>query len=252
MKNGYSAAVEAARLKTERALQLAINVLILIAIVCTGALFWCFGEYLAERAEKRAAVSPITQTAETTETIEMLEAVPAPLVVEVQPISLGGTINTGCDGTIDRTNLAGSGECQYTYYDVPLSDEVQEAIFDECAKHGIDPTIIFGMCFRESCFNANAIGDNGHAFGLMQIQERYHADRMARLGVRDLLDPAQNVTVGIDFMAELIEKYGDVEKALVCYNYGEYGAKVHCFDKGIASTAYSRAVLEYAARWGVR
>lgn len=251
MKNGYSAAVQAAQLKTERVLQGAMNVLITLAIICTGAAFWCFGEYLAERAEKCVADQVIAPVAETTAAVAMLEAVPAPLVVEVQPISLGGTINTGCNGVVN-TATTGSGEFRYTYYDVPLADDVQEAIFDECAKHDIDPAVIIGMCFRESCFRANAIGDSGHAYGLMQIQERYHADRMARLGVRDLLDPVQNVTVGIDFLAELITKYGDVEKALVCYNYGEYGAKVHCFDKGIASTAYSRAVLEYAADLEVR
>ena len=70
---------------------------------------------------------------------------------------------------------------------------------------------------------------------------------MDKLGVDDLLDPYQNVSVGIDFLAELIKKYdGNVEKALVAYNMGASGAYKNCFSKGVYSSKYSRAVLAKA------
>ena len=238
-------------MKKEKKRQIITRTAVTLAVTIgyTGYLYGI--NALADYAEARDARMMDAYVEQTTaaEAPVMIEAVPAPLVLDLRPISIGTTISTGCGG-IRHTMTTGSGECQYTYYDVPLTHDVQRVIFDECDKHGIDPAVIIGMCWRESCFRANAIGDNGYSFGLMQIQERYHTDRMARLGVRDLQDPAQNVTVGIDFMAYLIDKYGDVEKALICYNYGEYGAKTQCFAKGITSTSYSRAVLEYAAALG--
>lgn len=118
-------------------------------------------------------------------------------------------------------------EPEEVYFDVPLSKELQNHIFAECEKHGIDPTIVIAMCYRESTYRADAIGDNGRSFGLMQIQERYHKERMQRLGVTDLLDPFQNVTVGVDFLAELLDKHeGDVAKALTAYNRGHYAGTV--------------------------
>lgn len=128
-------------------------------------------------------------------------------------------------------------EPEAVYYDVPLTRELQDHIFAECEKHGIDPAIVIAMCYRESSYDADAVGDNGRSFGLMQIQRRYHEERMKRLGVTDLLDPMQNVTVGIDFLAELLEKYGDVEKALTAYNRGHYAGAVTQYAVIVVETA---------------
>jgi hypothetical protein len=129
-------------------------------------------------------------------------------------------------------------EPEAVYYDVPLTKELQDHIFAECEKHGIDPAIVIAMCYRESSYNASAVGDNGRSFGLMQIQKRYHEERMERLGVTDLLDPKQNVTVGIDFLAELLDRYnGDVAKALVAYNRGHYAGEITQYALNVVETA---------------
>ena len=129
-------------------------------------------------------------------------------------------------------------EPETVYYDVPLTQELQEHIFAECEKYGIDPAIVIAMCYRESSYNASAVGDNGRSFGLMQIQQRYHEERMERLGVTDLLDPMQNVTVGIDFLAELLDRYnGDVAKALVAYNRGHYAGEITQYALNVVETA---------------
>ena len=129
-------------------------------------------------------------------------------------------------------------EPEAVYYDVPLTKELQEHIFSECEKHGIDPAIVIAMCYRESSYNASAVGDEGRSFGLMQIQKRYHEERMERLGVTDLLDPMQNVTVGIDFLAELLDRYnGDVAKALVAYNRGHYAGEITQYAVNVVETA---------------
>lgn len=133
------------------------------------------------------------------------------------------------------------------YFDVPLSHDLQDFIAELCEVYHVDPAIVTAMIYKESTYRADAMGDSGKSYGLMQIQKRWHEARMDKLGVDDLLDPYQNVAVGIDFLAELIKKYdGNVEKALVAYNMGASGAYKNCFSKGVYSSKYSRAVLAKA------
>jgi soluble lytic murein transglycosylase-like protein len=129
-----------------------------------------------------------------------------------------------------------------TLYDVPLDEELQLYIISEAEAHGIDPAIIMAMAFRESNYDPGAIGDNGNSYGLLQVQERFHKERMQRLGCTDLLDPYQNVTVAIDFLCELLNKYGDMGKALTAYNRGHYAGTV---------TQYAKTILVNAEELGV-
>lgn len=129
-------------------------------------------------------------------------------------------------------------------YDVPLDADLQLFIIELCEEHSIDPTIVLGIICRESTYNADAVGDNGNSLGLMQIQPRWNRDRMEELGASDLLNPYDNVTVGVDILAELIDYYdGNVEMALMAYNAGQTGAYNYWFSKGVYSNAYSAAVL---------
>ena len=86
-------------------------------------------------------------------------------------------------------------------------------------------------------FDADVIGDNGDAFGLMQVQPKWHRERMDKLGVTDLLDPYQNVTVALDYLVELLGRDKGLEWALAAYNAGATGA-----NKGYGAT-YANAVL---------
>lgn len=74
---------------------------------------------------------------------------------------------------------------------------------------------------KESGYKFDKVGDDGHSIGYMQIYEECHRDRMERLNVTDLTNPYQNVLVGIDYLSELIERYGTIQDALVvipCYH----------------------------------
>lgn len=67
----------------------------------------------------------------------------------------------------------------------------------------------------------------------MQVQPRWHRERMERLGVTDLTDPYSNFLVGLDFLYELVGKY-ELEYALTAYNSGSPG-----------DSQYARDVLNY-------
>lgn len=131
-------------------------------------------------------------------------------------------------------------EPEVLFYNVPLDEDLQLHIIEEATERGIDPAIIIAMAYRESRYKANAVGDNGRSYGLLQIQKKWHSKRMKRLGCTDLLDPYQNVTVGIDYLAEQIERYGgNVAKGLTAYNRGHYAGTV---------TKYAKSILAHAEK----
>jgi len=135
----------------------------------------------------------------------------------------------------------------YATFDVPLDYDLQVYIIQTCEDLNIDAAVVMAMIFYESSYDASAIGDGGNSLGLMQIQERWHKERMERLDVTNLLHPYQNVTVGIDFLAELLDEYdGNVEMALMAYNAGRDGADEYWFSKGEYSNEYSQKVTELA------
>ena len=104
--------------------------------------------------------------------------------------------------TIDEKNE----DPERVYYDVPLSEDLQDHIFNLCDEKGIEYKVAMALIHTESRFDATCVGDSGNSLGLMQIQPRWHYERMERLGCDDLLDPYQNVTVGLDLFSDLLEE----------------------------------------------
>lgn len=135
-------------------------------------------------------------------------------------------------------------EPEIDIYPVNLDADLQRYIIETCEKYTINPSIIIAMCFYESSFNADAIGDNGEGMGLMGINPRWCWPEMEKLNCPDMRDPYQNVTVGIDIFAQKLAKYdGNTEMALMSYNAGDAGAHRLWFDKGIYSTTYSSNII---------
>jgi soluble lytic murein transglycosylase-like protein len=135
-------------------------------------------------------------------------------------------------------------ETETKYWDVPLSAELQAHIVDTCSEYRIPPELVIAIIKRESNFNSDAIGDSGASLGLMQIQPRWHSKRMEKLGCTDLLNPFENVAVGIDIIAEKVNKYDTLGEALTVYNAGDNGAYQYYFSKGIYANDYALDVIE--------
>jgi hypothetical protein len=127
------------------------------------------------------------------------------------------------------------------YFDVPLSENLQNHIFTLCEEHNLDPSLVIAMIWKESNYIDSAIGDNGNSLGLMQIQPRWNQSRMSRLNCPDLMDPYQNVTVGIDILAELFASDKPVEWVLMSYNGGSAYANSKWTNGEVSS--YAKTVL---------
>ena len=145
----------------------------------------------------------------------------------------------------EEPTLEASYKCFKYVKDTPLPYEFQTYINQVCKSYEIAPEIVFSMIAKESNYNHKEIGDNGDSEGLMQVQKQHHEERIEKLGCTDLLDPYENVLVGVDYLAELLSYYdGNISKAITAYNAGATGAYEHYFSQGIEASEYTEAVLE--------
>ena len=85
-----------------------------------------------------------------------------------------------------------------------------------CQDKHICPELVEAIIERESGWDPRSV--NGDCIGLMQISEKWHKDRMERLGVDDLKDPYDNILTGVDYLSDLFERYEDVGAVLMKWN----------------------------------
>lgn len=146
---------------------------------------------------------------------------------------------------VDRAMVQAQSEKvtpEYDYFDVPIGEDLQNHIFKVCESYDIHPAIIVSMIEKESSYISSKVGDGGDSFGLMQIQPKWHQERMLRLDCHDLLDPYQNILVGVDYLAELRDRKFGMAWALAAYNGGPAYANRKKKDPEIPE--YVRDVLE--------
>jgi soluble lytic murein transglycosylase len=98
------------------------------------------------------------------------------------------------------------------------------AIVREARRNKVDPMLVVAVIQCESSFNNYAVSHVG-AMGLMQVMPdtgTYLADKAGFKLQRatNLFDSELNVELGTAYLAELISRFGSVEKALVAYNAG--------------------------------
>ena len=106
-------------------------------------------------------------------------------------------------------------------------------------QYHLCPEMVIAIIEHESSGLANLF--IAHCKGLMQIYEKYHMDRMKKLGVTDLYDPYSNILVGCDYLAELFSEYDDMGTVLMVYN----GTK-NAVSRGDAAdyTIYALGIME--------
>nr|WP_319488021.1 transglycosylase SLT domain-containing protein [uncultured Caproiciproducens sp.] len=127
------------------------------------------------------------------------------------------------------------------YYDVPLSTDIQDAIFTECKTKKVPEDLVIALIGVESHYNSKCISKTND-YGLMQINICHKESLEKDLQVTDLLDSKQNIKAGVHMLAWIVNKYSNVNQALMVYNSGEFGAQ-KLWKQGIYSTAYSRKVI---------
>ena len=130
-----------------------------------------------------------------------------------------------------------------TYYDIPLSKDLQLYTYNKCVDYGIPEhyELVLAMMWQESNYTEDLISSTDD-YGIMQINSCNHSWLVDLLGPTDFLDASDNINAGIYVISKLLIKYGDVHKALMSYNMGEYGASLN-WRAGNYTSRYSRGVV---------
>lgn len=130
-----------------------------------------------------------------------------------------------------------------TYYDIPLSKDLQLYTYNKCVEYGIPDhyELVLAMMWQESNYTANLISSTDD-YGIMQINSCNHDWLVDLLGPTDFLDASDNINAGVYVISKLLTEYGDEHKALMAYNMGERGASLN-WDAGNYTSSYSRSVV---------
>lgn len=140
----------------------------------------------------------------------------------------------------------------FAYYEIPkeyknaggyFPEKIQLYTYYLCKEYGIRYELAIAIIEQESGYVFDKVGDGGKSIGYMQINKQFHEERMQELGDTDLMDPYQNIEVGIDYLASLIDKYGTIQDALTAYNQGETGARENVWSKDIYICEYNSTVM---------
>ena len=113
---------------------------------------------------------------------------------------------------VDDPEEVGARQDQYS---VPA--EIADAAERYGAEYNICPELIEAMAWYESNYYQYDTSSTG-CCGIMQVNPRWHWDRMERLGVTDIYDIDGNIHCGVDYLAELLEENEELAVALAIYN----------------------------------
>jgi hypothetical protein len=191
--------------------------IVLWAVVLIAALF--IGRKTENEQPTEVAEQPITQT----EKSVVVQVIPQPIATNVDVEAV----------PMERDPVRD---------DIPLDAEIQRLLWQACEETGVTYELALAVIWKETNFR-NITGDGGDSYGYMQVQKRWHGDRMKRLGVTDLKDPYGNFLVGCDYLAELAEKDRGIEWVLHAYNGGPSYANQMA--KAGKVSQYAKRVLNY-------
>jgi hypothetical protein len=130
-----------------------------------------------------------------------------------------------------------------------IPEEIRERIARLCAAHSVDPCVIAAMCWIESGFRPDAVGDGGHSVGLLQLHDEGLGFGMS---VEERKDPERNLEVGIRAHRAYRDEFGSVEAAIAAHNAGgpalrRVNGDWQALHAGRVAERYVRPVLAKAA-----
>jgi len=163
----------------------------------------------------------------------------------------------------------------YSYKEADVPREAWEIFFplvawntikQEAKRYGIDPYMAAGLIRQESVFNPTAISRVG-ARGLMQVMPATGQMISRKQGggsitAADLYNPAINVKLGMNYLAQMLGQFGRIEYAAAAYNAGPGRARTWIAERGgldieewietipfTETRGYVQGVLRYAANY---
>ncbi|MFN7914619.1 MAG: lytic transglycosylase domain-containing protein [Vicinamibacterales bacterium] len=142
------------------------------------------------------------------------------------------------NGSLIISNVAPGTNMGIASYEVPQTDggirttryvepqrsrSFDDVIDEHASRQGVRKDLVRAVIQVESGFNPRAISNKG-AMGLMQLMPATARE----LGVRNPMDPSENVRGGVAYLRQLLDRYnGDERLALAAYNAGPGAVDSH-------------------------
>lgn len=126
-----------------------------------------------------------------------------------------------------------------------LDYDLQKALYDSCRKYDVPFALALAVAEKESGFDPDAKSSTND-YGLMQINA-VNFEWLNEKGI-DPLTYDGNIEAGVLMLSKALDRYGEIELALMAYNCGDTGAK-RLWDAGTYSTEYSGSVMERYQKW---
>ena len=125
--------------------------------------------------------------------------------------------------------------------DLPVQYAFDMLIARTARSYGVDPALVKAVIAAESNFQIEAVSSAG-AQGLMQLMPATASE----LGVETPFLPGENLKGGVRYLKSMLDRYGDVERALAAYNAGPAAVDRHGGIPPYQETqAYVKRVLHY-------
>jgi soluble lytic murein transglycosylase-like protein len=98
---------------------------------------------------------------------------------------------------------------------------VAGAVLAESDRAGLDPLLVLAVIHVESSFEPKAESRAG-AVGLMQVRRPTLREELGRSRIRfsDAFDPLTNVQAGVRYLRRMLDRFGELDLALMAYNAG--------------------------------
>jgi hypothetical protein len=123
----------------------------------------------------------------------------------------------------------------------PVHHVFDDLIARTASRYEVDPALVKAVIAAESNFEPNAVSRVG-AQGLMQLMPATASE----MGVRAPFHAGENLRGGVKYLRVMLDRYGDVDRALAAYNAGPTAVDRH---RGIPpypeTEAYVKRVLNY-------
>ncbi len=143
----------------------------------------------------------------------LILAVATPVVAQVRIVAKP-------DGTHMISNFGGSAKLNNLSWLAKQRDRRSpyDRLIDRYAdQYNVDPVLVRAVIQVESDFDPRCVSKKG-ARGLMQLIP----ETAKRYGVRNMLDPDQNIRGGVHYLADLLGMFhNDLSHTLAAYNAGE-------------------------------
>lgn len=128
---------------------------------------------------------------------------------------------------------------------VPTERDYDHLILQVASQYEVEPGLVKAVIAAESNFRPHAVSRVG-AQGLMQLMPATAAD----LGVERPFGVVENIDGGVRYLRAMLDRFGDVARALAAYNAGPGAVDRYRGVPPYAETrAYIKRVLEYHRRY---